>query len=325
MQHSKQTSITKNLKLISMKNCTRSFYSLIAFLCSIGVVRAQMPNDAIMMKKKEACFALSYDQGSFDQYWEGTYLRKNEIIATVNRQVIMPMIAIGILDKLNFYVAVPYVKTESDEPNGGQLQGVKGFQDLSLALKYEILNKELGKGKLAVLASGGYATPITNYLSDYRPYSLGNGTDEWSLRAIVQYKLNMGLYVRGMGGHLFRGQTKIERDYYYNNGSYYSRWMDVPSAWEYHGTLGVWLLDNTLKVEATYYAMTSTSGDDIRKYNAPQPTNKVNFDQVGGLAQYYLKPVKGLGVLAYYSQMLNGRNMGKYTNFGFGATYQFQM
>ncbi|HKZ38299.1 MAG TPA: hypothetical protein VJ184_11650 [Chryseolinea sp.] len=308
-----------------MKNFTRIVYSSIAFLSFIGVAKAQTPSDAIMMKQREACFALTYDKGSFDQYWEGTYLRKNEIIATVNRQVIMPMIAIGILDKLNFYVAVPYVKTESDEPNGGQLQGAKGFQDISLALKYEILNKELGKGKLAVLAAGGYATPITNYLSDYRPYSLGNGTDEWSLRGIVQYKLNMGLYARAMGGHLFRGQTKIERDYYYNNGSYYTRWMDVPSAWEYSAALGMWLLDSSLKLEATYYALNSTSGDDIRKYNAPQPTNKVNFDQVGFSAQYYIKPVKGLGVLAYYSQMLNGRNTGKYTTLGFGAMYQFQM
>lgn len=237
----------------------------------------------------------------------------------------MPMIAIGIHDKLNFYIAVPYVKTESTEPNGGKFRGAKGFQDLSLALKYEILNKELGKGKLAVLASGGYSTPITNYLSDYRPYSIGNGTNEWSLRGIVQYKLDAGFYARAAGGHLFRGQTKAERDYYYNNGSYYTPWMDVPSAWEYNAVVGMWLLDSSLKLEANYYALKSTKGDDVRSYNAAQPTNKVQFDQVGLSAQYFIKPVKGLGVLAYYSQMINGRNMGKFTTFGFGATYQFKI
>jgi len=63
------------------------------------------------------------------------------------------------------------------------------------------------------------------------------------------------------------------------------------------------MLDNSLKLEANYYALKSTSGDDIRKYNAPQPTNKVQFDQVGALVQYYLKPLKGLGVLAYYNQI----------------------
>ncbi len=286
-------------------------------------VSAQTPSDAQMMKKREACIAVIYERGSFDQYWEGTFLRSNETIATVKRMSVGPMIAVGILDQLNFYIGVPYVQTESTEPNGGQLQGVKGFQDLSIALKYRAVNKEMGKGKLSAYVSTGFATPITNYLSDYRPYSIGNGTDELSVRGIVQYKFDMGLYVRALGGHLFRGQTEVERDYYYNNGSYYTTWMDVPSANEFSGVVGFWFFDNSLKIEASYYKLASTSGDDIRKYNAAQPTNKVVFDQVGGSIQYFTKKVKGLGLLAYYNQMLNGRNMGKVTSFGVGGTYQF--
>lgn len=308
-----------------LKSVFRLGLSLLVFLSCIGSIQAQTPSDAIMMKQREFCVALAYEYGAFDEYWEGTNLRKNETIAEVSRQAVMPMVAIGIMNKLNFYVAVPYIKTESTEPNGGHLQGANGFQDLSLAMKYEILNKEMGKGKLALLGAGGYSTPITNYLSDYRPYSIGNGANEWSLRGIAQYKLDMGLYVRVAGGHLFRGQTKAERDYYYNNGSYYTPWMDVPNAWEYNAVIGMWLLDNSLKLEGSYYAQKSTSGDDIRKYNAAQPTNKVEFDQVAGSVQYYIKPVKGLGVLAYYVQMLNGRNMAKFTSFGVGATYQFKI
>ena len=307
-----------------MKNFTKSVL-LLVFLCIAEVMQAQTPLDAIMMEQRESCLALTYEYGSFNEYWEGETLRKNGTIEDVARTAIVPMIAIGLHDKVNFYIAVPYIKTESSEPNGGYLMGVKGFQDLSLALKVEILNMELGKGKLAVLASGGYATPITNYLSDYRPYSIGNGTNEWSARGIVQYKFDMGLYIRATGGHLFRGDTEVERDYYYNNGSYYTPWMDVPSAWEYNGAIGMWFLDSSLKLEASYYALNSTSGDDIRKYNAAQPTNKVNFNQVGFSAQYFIKPVKGLGVLAYYSQMLDGRNMGKFTTFGAGLTYQFKI
>ena len=294
------------------------------FVCNRYCGFAQTPSDALMMKKREACIALIYDHGSFDQYWEGTYLRSNETIATVSRISVMPMLAVGILDQLNFYVGVPYVKTRSSEPNGGQLQGAKGFQDLMLALKYRFVNQELGNGKLVVLAASGYATPVSNYLSDYRPYSLGNGTSELSLRGIVQYRWNMGLFVRGMGGHLFRGQTEAERDFYYNNGAYYTSWMDVPSAWEYTGVVGLWLLENKLKIEVSYYGLQSTSGDDIRKYNAAQPTNKVVFDQAAVAAQYFVNQGKGLGVLAYYNQMLNGRNIGKVTAFGAGATYQFK-
>jgi hypothetical protein len=292
---------------------------------SLRVGVAQTPSDAIMMKQKELCFALVYDQGSWDQYWEGTYLRSNQTVATLNRKMVMPMVAIGVMDKLNLLVGVPFVKTESSEPNGGKFQGAQGFQDLNIALKYEILNKQIGKGKLAVLATGGYATPITNYLSDYRPYSIGNGTNEFSVRGIAQYRLDNGFYVKGAAAHLFRGQTKAERDYYYNNGSYYTAWMDVPDAWEFNVGLGVWLLDNSLKLETCYYGLKSTSGDDVRYYNAAQPTNKVQFDQVGFISQYYFKKLKGVGVLGYYNQVVNGRNWGKFSSFGVGGTYQFKI
>jgi hypothetical protein len=306
-----------------MKNFTTAVYFL-AFLCFAGVVHAQTPSDAIMMKQREVCVGLTYEYASFDEYWEGTTLRTNETIAEVSRISVAPMVAIGLHERVNFYVSVPYIKTESSDPNGGLLVGAKGFQDLNLALKFEIINKAVGKGKLAVLAAGGYATPITNYLSDYRPYSIGNGTNELSVRGIVQYKFDLGLYARAAGGHLFRGETRIERDYYYANGSYYTSWMDVPNAWEYSAAVGWWLFDNSLKLEASYYVLNSTSGDDIRKYNGAQPTNEVEFDQLGFSAQYYFKEVKGLGVLAYGSQMLKGRNMGKFTTFGAGVTYQFK-
>lgn len=290
-----------------------------------GVLYAQTPTDAVMMKRRESCFALTYDQGSFDHYWEGTYLRTNGTIATVTRFSVQPMIATGIHDKVNLIIAVPYIKTESSEPNGGYFVGQEGFQDLNLALKGEIINKQVSQGKLAALVSVGYSTPITNYLSDYRPYSIGFGANELSLRGIVQYKLDMGMYVRGALAYLWRGQTKVERDYYYNNGSYYTPWMDVPSAWNYHAVAGFRTLNNSLVLEASYVGLNSTSGDDIRKYNAAQPTNEVDAGQVGFQVQHYFSKVKGLGVLGYYSQVINGKNTGKVSGFGLGATYAFKL
>jgi hypothetical protein len=294
---------------------------MIAFLTA----DAQTPSDAIMMNQREFCVALIYEQGSFDEYWEGTKLRHNETIATVTRQMGFAMIAAGITDKLNFYVGVPYVATSSSEPNGGKFEGAKGFQDLSLVLKYEAINKEIGPGKFALLGTVAYATPLSNYLSDYRPYSIGNGTNEASVRGIAQYRMNLGLYGRVAAAYLFRGESKAERDYYYANGSYYTAWMDVPDAWEYQALVGIWLLENKLKMEVSYLGLKSTSGDDIRAYNAAQPTNKVEFDQIGGNVQYYFKAAKGLGLLGYYNAVVNGRNVGKSSTFGAGLTYLFQL
>lgn len=296
-------------------------------MCLLLCMRAiaQTPTDAIMMKQREFCAALIYDHGTFDQYYEGTDLRVNGTIETVTRTTALAMLAVGLHDKLNLIVAAPYVKTESNEPNGGHFNGAKGFQDISFNLKGELVNMQLGKGKLAALATVGYSTPMTNYLSDYMPYSLGFGANELSVRAIGQYRLDMGVYARATVSYLWRGQTKAERDYYYNNGSYYTAWMDVPNAWHVNVVGGIWLLQNSLKLEAGYTMLNSTSGDDIRKYNAAQPTNKVEFGQLGFTTQYYFKAVKGLGVLAYYSQVVSGRNAAKIQNIGGGLTYQFKL
>ena len=286
---------------------------------------AQTLTDAIMMTQRESCLAVMYDHGTWDRYWEGTTLRSNATVATIHRSMVMPMIAIGLHNKVNLIVSAPYVKTRSSEPNGGKFAGAQGFQDIGLALKTQVIERQLGKGKLSFLNTVGYSTPMTNYLSDYRPYSIGFGAYEWSLRGILQYQLDNGIYVRSALSHLWRGQTEVERDYYYNNGSYYTTLMDVPNAWNYEVVAGIWLLENSLRLEANYTAFKSTSGDDIRKYNAGQPTNKVQSDQIGFSTQYYFRQLKGLGLLARYSIVVMGRNEGKFSTIGGGITYQFKI
>jgi len=305
-----------------MKKYLQTGLIALALLSTVSL-HAQTPSDEILMKKYELCVAVAYEQGTWNEYWEGTSLRVNENIGTFTRATLVPMVAAGITDKLNILIATPYVKTKS---TGGQLAGVQGFQDFSVALKYELMKKAVGKGNLTVLGTAAYATPMSNYLSDYLPYSIGLGTNEITLRGIVHYQLDKGIYVRAAGAFLWRGQTEVERDYYYNNGSYYTTFMDVPNAVNYNATLGTWLFDYALRLEASYLALKCVSGDDIRSYNMPQPTNKMEFEQFGFFAQYYFKKgIQGLGLLTYYSQVMDGRNMGKSATIGAGATYQFKV
>lgn len=294
-----------------------------AFFCCAGLLYGQTFSDAIMMKKKEICFAFMFDQGKWDQYWEGNTLIKNMNIGTFTRNTYMPMIAYGITDKLNILLVIPYVNTES---TGGQLAGVKGFQDVNIGVKYEAFKKDFGKHRVSALAVAQFGTPMTNYLSDYMPYSLGLGTQELTGRIIGQYEFNKMVYLRGSVAYLWRGQTEVERPYYYANGSYYTTYMDVPSAVNYQAILGGWLLNHNLRLEASYASLNCVSGDDIRRWNMPQPTNKMEVTNAGFFAQYYLKafePLKGFSVMAAYSQVLEGRNMGKSANISGGVTYQF--
>lgn len=298
-------------------------YQLFLGFCVLTGIQAQTPSDAIMMNSKQACVLLDYNYGDFDHYWEGGLKRDNQTIATVKRNSVMPMVAIGILDKVNFYVGVPYIKSESTDPNGGKFAGVSGFQDLTVAVKYKWLAKQFADGQLTSLATVGFSTPITNYLPDYLPYSIGSGAPELSYRLIVEYSNSNDWYVRGVGSFLWRGYAEAEREYYYNNGSFYTPFMDVPNAFSTELVVGKWLFSDALQIQASYFNSTSLSGDDIRLYNAAQPTNKANMDRLGLFAHYYFPNFIGLGVVAYHNRVVNGRNTAQINTTGLGLTYFF--
>lgn len=318
----------QHIRSLTSRLCSSNL-NLKITLCSIILVcvslqtQAQTPNDANMMDKREACLLLAYTHGTFDEYWEGSKLRENQTIARVQRQTILGMAAIGIIDRLNLYVGLPYVRTESSELNGGHFAGVSGLQDVLVGLKYQLINAQTNSGTFSLLPSITFSTPVSNYLSDYQPYSLGLGTEEINWRLMAHYKLNKGIYTTVGAAHIWRGYTEAERDYYYNNGSFYTATMDVPSAWNFEALIGSWLFQNKLRVELNYAAIRSVSGDDIRAYNAPQPTNKVHMDRVGAFAQYYFNPQGGLGLVASYNTIFQGRNAPKMTSLNFGITYQF--
>jgi hypothetical protein len=282
---------------------------------------AQTPYDGLMMPKGQICIAGVYENSSWTHYWEGNFLRNNDNIGTFHRVALMPMIVGGISDKVNFIVSLPYVQTQASQ---GQMAGAEGIQDLGISLKAQLLDKSFGKGKLTAFSNLSFSTPASNYQSDYMPFSLGFGTNELGLRTIGQFELDKGPYLRVSMSYLHRGTTEAERDFYFSERAYYTSTMDVPDAIHSHFFLGSWFLENKLRIEAGLTSFRCASGDDIRVYNMPQPTNKVDFDRVEGFAQYYLKGNGGLGFMAYYNHMFSGRNMGQFSGYGLGLIYQFK-
>jgi hypothetical protein len=294
------------------------FFYLISW---IGApLQAQTPSDALMMDKGQICIAALYTNEKWDEYWEGTLKRSNGNIGTLTRETYMPMIALGIADKVNLIAALPYVKTE---PSGGQMKGVSGIQDFGIWLKATPYENVGTSATFSVLTAIGGSLPASDYLEDYVPFSLGLGCPELSLRAILNYQMNMGIYVRGTAAYLVRGNAKIERDYYYTTHGVYSDEVDMPNAMNYGGAIGAWLLGNTLQVEATYDGLTTFGGFDMRRQDVGFPSNKMNFTRFGAFAHYHLPFLPGLGIIGQWNQVLTGRNFGQSTGITAGITYQF--
>lgn len=294
-----------------------------SFLGSVTELPGQTTTDAIMMPKGDVCFALMGELGTWDRYWEGTTLIANGNIGTFSRTSITTMAAYGISNRIMVLAQLPYVFTSS---TGGQLRGVSGLQDIGLALKGTLYARDIWKGTFFLFGVAEYSRPVTNYLSDYMPYSIGLGTDQVVARLMAHYRLDAGPYVRVTAAHVWRGYTKVERDYYYQDGSVYSPWMDVPHALQAQFVGGCYFLDDLLQLELQYSLMHATSGDDIRRWNAPQPTNRMNADQVGGFLRFYVPgTLSGLSLIGGYQYTLSGRNMGKSAQFLGALTYQFNI
>ena len=299
-------------------NRTIIFFGVFWVVSCICTVKAQTPWDAIFMPKRELCAAVMYDNASWDRYWEGDNLIQNNNVGTFRRQSINAMLTYGITDFIDATLMLPYVSTSA---TSGQLNGVKGWQDLSASLKARLFHKTSDQFHIDVIGNGGFSMPVSNYLSDYMPFSIGLGCPEANLRLTSELSFKQKYYIRASGAHIWRGATRIERDYYYQNGSVYSEYMNVPNALSAHGALGLLFFEGRLRTEITYWGTWCTSGDDIRRWLRPQPTNKFDFQQVGFFAQYYLKFYNRLSLIAYANQMISGRNMGKFSNVSIGATY----
>ncbi len=280
----------------------------------------QTPSDALMMKKGELCTATIFSQDHWSKYWEGKLLRENLNIGQFTKRSYNVMLGYGFSDRLNLFVNVPYVTTSA---TGGQMKGAHGVQDLALALKYQILKIENPSFKWSFFTSAGYSFPASSYLSDYMPFSLGLGTNEFSGRVIMETRYKSLIYLRSSFAYLHRTTTKAERDYYYAGQGYYTNIMDVPDVLAADIALGGFLFNNQVQVESSWVNQTSLSGDDIRRQNAPQPTNKMNVSGANVYVRYFPEFIKGWSIFTNYNHVLQGRNAGQSRGCTAGLTYQF--
>lgn len=273
---------------------------------------AQMPHDNIYMPKKTICAAAMYGHGSWSQYWENTLKRENFNIGTHTTQSVMLMAAVGITDRVNVIVSLPYVWTKTSE---GNLMGQKGLQDASAWLKVKALDY---KG-LSLNAALGASLPVGNYVPDFMPMSIGLQCRTASGRVIANYThAKSGLYLGAHGTYTWRSNTRLDRDAYQADGRVYNtNEVRVPNAIDVGVRLGV--LKRKWQTEVFAERFECTSGDNIRRNDMPFPTNNMQATTIGWYAK--VQP-KNLGLNASVRYTTDGLNMGQATSFMVGVLYQ---
>ena len=286
-------------------------------LISGFMASAQTPTDGLLMQKGENCTVVAYGSSTWENYWEGATKRSNTNLGKFTSQNVMLMSALGITDKLNVIVALPYVWTSA---NVSYLAGQRGVQDFSAWLKYRIIEKSGDFGTIGLSATGGFSLPTNNYVADFLPFSIGMGCKTASGRLILNYNRS-GFYVNAQGGIIGRSSTKVDRNsFIYNSKLYQSDVMPVPNATE--GSVSLGFINSRFQTFVSLDKFGCLSGDDIRYNDAPILTNNMSSTSVNWFGKVNIGK---FSIIANVGKVLSGRNVGEATSFGVGGAYLFQV
>lgn len=289
-----------------------SLLSTIVAICFSLSAMAQMPNDAIYMSKGQVCVATMYTNSSWKEYWENTLKRENLNIGTHTMQSVMVMPAIGVSNRLNVMLALPYVWTQT---SAGNLMGQKGLQDLSGWLKWKMVNV---KG-FTLNGLLGASIPVSKYVPDFLPMSIGLQCRTVSARILPSYQHKSGAYITGHWTYSWRSNIHVDRDAYQADDRVYNTTeVSVPNATDWGARVGI--LKRKWQTEVFVENFSCVNGDNIRRNDMPFPTNNMEATTVGWYGK--LQP-KALGMNARVSYVTNGLNMGQSTSIMVGVLYLF--
>jgi hypothetical protein len=253
---------------------------------------------------------------SWNEYWEGTTKRDNKNLGTVTTQSLMLMSNYGISDKLNVLASIPYVWTDA---SAGTLHGMKGFQDIELDVKYEFYKTNVGKkGKLSLMAVGGFSTPLTNYENDFLPMSIGLGSTNLSGRLTVDYQ--QGIFFTTLSSaYVWRSDVTVDRTSYYTDHIVYSDKVDMPNM--LNSNLFVGIRKKGLTAQFQVLNMYTFGGFDIRPNDMPFVSNQMNMTSLGGHVKYFLPFAPNLEVIGGADFVIAGRNVGQSQTYTAGLYY----
>lgn len=293
----------------------KKIYLLLSLALVAGqVAMAQMPHDGIYMNKKLGCGAVIYGNASWTNYWENQLFRDNKNIGRLTTESVSAMLAYGITKKLNMIAVVPYVRTNASK---GNLMGQVGLQDASLWLKA----KGYSAHGLTLHGVVGLSVPVSNYVPDFMPMSIGIGSKSLITRGMISYDLPKHLYINSSIAYQMRSNVRADRDGYLAGSRFYNTSdVAVPDAFDAALRLGYLKKDNQLELFAEHFSC--VGGDHIRRNDMPFITNDMTMTSVGVYGKFQPKT---LGVNARVAYVVDGQNVGQSLSLSVGVLYQFKL
>jgi hypothetical protein len=297
----------------------RPLASPLALLMALAApLAAQTVEDGLFMPAKALCTGFLYSHDSWNEYWEGTLKRTNGNIGTISTDSLTWAGNYGITDRLNVIAMLPYVWTSASQ---GVLQSQSGIQDLSVSLKFKLLETAFtGAGSLRAIAVASVGAPASHYTPDLLPLSIGSHASRFGARATLFFQAKAGWFVNATGAYTWRGNVTLDRPAYYTDGELHmSDEVAMPDVIDY--TLSAGYIKGRLQLPFSYSQQITLGGGDIRRQDMPFVSNRMNLSRVDGLVMYALPRMKGLSLRASAAYTVSGRNVGQATTLTAGLLY----
>ena len=287
-------------------------------LLSSAPVAAQTIDDGVMLQKGTLFAGWVYSHDSWDQYWEGTLERDNGNIGTLTTQSNALFGNYAVTERFNVIATAPYVWTRASQ---GVLAGMQGFQDITVAAKYSLFEREAGTlGSLRAIAVASAGLPLTDYTPDFAPLSIGSGSKRVSGRFTLNTHAESGLYLNGSTAYTWRGGVKLDRPYYYTDGElFFTDEVDMPNVLDYVVSGGY--MKRGVMATASFSQQHTLGGGDIRRQDMPFVSNRMNFSRVNAMVMAPIPKLHRLSFELAWGYTVRGRNVGQATTLTGGLLY----
>jgi hypothetical protein len=188
-------------------------------------------------------------------------------------------------------------------------------------VKWRPLVKSFGKNQFSLFTIGGFTTPLSDYVIEFLPMSIGLGSTNLIGRGMIDYRRG-NFTATGSAAYIWRSNVNLDKDAYYDTELHLTDEVQMPNQTLYQlrtGYRGKYLI-----AEALLTNMITHGGYDITKNNGQlYPNLRMNSTMVGANIKYTVKSYTNLSVVAGANYTIAGRNVGQSRAFNVGAFYVF--